>query len=183
MPAFIETGRLRLRPAHLGDAEALFALFNNWNVVRWLSSPQWPNTLQMTQAFLARVTGADPPEDYRVIEMEGMVVGGIGMRHDPVSRLQSGSGLQVGYWLGEPFWGKGVMSEAVRALVSDVFSDKAVPALYSGIFEGNHASLRIQEKLGFVVDGKAMMFSTPWQKELPHLNTVLTRENFEKNKK
>lgn len=178
----IETKRLKLRPARLDDAEAIFALFNNWNVVRWLASPNWPNSFEMTWAFLNKVAGENPPEDYRVIELEGDVVGGIGLRRALASHLQSAEGPHIGYWLGESYWGRGFMSEAAKALVSEIFSDMAVPTIYSGVFEGNGASLRIQEKLGFAVEGKTMMFSNPWQKEMPHLNTVLTRENFEKNR-
>lgn len=183
LPDVIETQRLRLRRATLADAEALFALFNNWNVVRWLARPQWPNEFGRTEDYLRNANRDARGEHYWVIERDLQVLGGISANIAPASAMQSGEGPHVGYWLGEPSWGKGYMSEAAEALVREIFSAMPVPFVYSGLFVCNTGSWRIQEKLGFAVEADNVLFCTPQGKELPHLSTVLSRENFEKNSK
>ncbi len=175
----IETSRLRLRPVALGDAATLFALFNNWNVVRWLSAPAWPASLELTTEHLRRSLQEGPSyEVYRVIEHEGVTLGGISWR-DRVATESRPGGPNIGYWLGEPFWGKGYMSEAVAGLVAELFASLPTDVITSGMFVGNGASLRVQQKLGFTVTGESMLFCTPQQAELPHLSTLLTRAQYE----
>lgn len=56
---------------------------------------------------------------------------------------------QLGYWLGEPFWGKGVATATARALVAHVFATLPFVRLAAGVFEWNQASMRVLEKAGF----------------------------------
>ena len=70
------------------------------------------------------------------------------------------------------------MSEAARGFIGHVFATIADNAIYSGAFTNNAASLRIQDRLGFTREGKAMYFSRPNGKEMPHVNTMLTRARF-----
>jgi RimJ/RimL family protein N-acetyltransferase len=106
------------------------------------------------------------------------VIGGIGMRVWPARPLQRGPGPFVGYWLGQPYWGSGYMTEASRGLIARIFAQRACDTIYSGAFAGNAASLRVQEKLGFVHDGKTLLYSTPRGGPHPHINTKLTRSAF-----
>lgn len=183
MRAMIETERLVLRPVRLDDVEAIFALFGNWNVIRWLSSPPWPQDIGMTRAYIAKCIELGPAfEDYRVILHEGAIIGVISFKLRGGNDAPRSGGASIGYWLGEPYWGHGFMSEAVKALVAAIFSAMPVPAIYSGVFDGNAPSLRILEKTGFTVSGRRTMFSNPHKTELPFLDVVLTRENFEKTK-
>lgn len=179
LPDVIETQRLRLRRATPADAEELFALFNNWNVIRWLARPQWPASFEGMEAFLETVNRDLRGPQYWVIERDHLALGGISARIQPASDHQSGEGPHIGYWLGEPYWGQGVMSEAAERLVGAIFAAMPAPAIYSGVFEGNHGSLRIQQKLGFAIESRAMMFSNPMGKEIPHVGTILTRAAFE----
>ncbi len=71
------------------------------------------------------------------------------------------------------------MTEAVRAFVQHIFTSPAVDAIYSGAFTENTASLRVQEKAGFVRDGDTTLFSKPRDGDFPHVNTMLTRARFE----
>ena len=171
------TARLRLRDARAGDEDFLFPLFANWEVIRWLSSPPWPYRREDMQRYVAD-DAAQSPETRFVITRDAAPIGLIGVRMRGASHIQRRPGPNIGYWLGEPYWGHGYMSEAVRAVAAHVFSDHAHDAIYAGAFVGNTASLRIQEKLGFVHDGQAMLFSNPHRKELPHINTVLARAAF-----
>jgi RimJ/RimL family protein N-acetyltransferase len=94
--------------------------------------------------------------------------------------LQRGPGPHIGYWLGRAFWNRGLMTEAARGVIARVFAATDASAIYSGVFEGNAASLRVQEKLGFVRDGTTLLLCNPrGGVELPHINTVLTRARFE----
>src|SRR6202043_3376382 len=86
-------------------------------------------------------------ERYLVIEEGATLVGGFAVRDHPADHLQRGPGPDVGYWLGRAFWNRGLMTEAVRGVVARVFAATAEPAIYSGVFDGNAASLRVQEKL------------------------------------
>ena len=56
---------------------------------------------------------------------------------------------ELGYWLGHPFWGRGLMSEAARELLRHGFEDLKMRAIWCGYYEGNERSKRVQEKLGF----------------------------------
>jgi RimJ/RimL family protein N-acetyltransferase len=76
-------------------------------------------------------------------------------------------------------WGRGYMTEAVRALARAVFGRGPHDAIFSGAFTDNAASLRVQEKTGFVRDGDTMLHARPRGSDFPHINTALTRSRFE----
>ena len=173
----LRTDRLLLRPMRPDDAAPLFALFNNWNVVRFLSSPPWPYTLDDARWFVrAAVTrAAELDEDVLAITHDGIFAGVIGVRFREANTLQRGAGPNIGYWLGEPLWGRGLMTEAVGLFVRHIFNATGSDAIYSGAFTENATSLRVQEKVGFVRDGDTTLFSKPRGGEFPHVNTVLKR--------
>ena len=75
------------------------------------------------------------------------------------------------------------MTEACRGLVARIFAAHACNTIYSGVFAGNVASLRVQEKLGFTRDGETLLHSTPRGGAFPHINTKLTRSAFEAHSK
>ena len=174
----IRTERLRLRPVREGDAEHLFALFANWEVMRWLSSPPWPYTRDHAAEFIDARMRPDRNFITAVIVRDDTFIGSLGAIVKPASANQRERGYNLGYWLGEPYWGHGYMSEAARAFVTYVFAAIPDNAIYSGAFVGNEASLRIQHKLGFEHDGNATLSSNPNGKEMPHVSTVLTRQRF-----
>jgi len=177
----IATDRLQLRPVAGADADAVFALFNNWNVVRYLSAPPWPYARTDAEDWIAMVT---PPDDGNgesvfAITHAGALVGVIGVRLRRESDLQRGAGPNIGYWLGEPHWGHGYMTEAGRGFLPMVFDRLGSDMVYSGAFTENVASLRVQKKLGFEPAGETMLFSRPRGGDYPHTNTALTKTRFE----
>ena len=175
----VRTARLQLRSPRASDAERLFPLFARWEVIRWLSSPPWPYRREDMQRYIDQhADGASAAETRFVICLEGAPIGVIGVRMRPASAVQRQAGPNIGYWLAQDYWGRGYMSEVLRGLVGHVFAATAHDAIYSGAFVGNAASLRVQEKVGFVRDGEAMLFANPHGKEMPHLDTVLTRAGF-----
>src|SRR5262245_1588553 len=179
--AEIRTARLLLRPLHDGDAEPMFALFANWEVARWLSAPPWPYTRSDAEAFIHRcMAGGPDAEAALAITHDGTLVGSVGVRMRAASHLQRGDGPNIGYWIGEPYWGRGYMTEALAGIVGHVFATRPDDAIYCGAFTHNVASLRVQEKVGFERDGETMLHSTPRGGDFPHINTMLTRARFSK---
>jgi RimJ/RimL family protein N-acetyltransferase len=179
-PPTLRTRRLLLRPPLPGDVDPLFALFDNWGVVQWLSGPPWPYTRQNMVDFLANpgVAAGGQPEAYCVIEYEGSAIGAVSWRMKEASHLQTRSGPNIGYWLGEPHWNRGFMTEAAGALAAHIFEKEQTATIYSGYFEGNDGSASVQRKLGFAVEGHTFLQSNPRAVELPHVNTALSRKTF-----
>jgi RimJ/RimL family protein N-acetyltransferase len=176
----IHTARLVLRALRLDDTEPLFALFNNWNVIRLLSSPPWPYRLADAQRFIRGSVEHAPgfDEELLAITQDGIFTGAIGVRMRQANALQRGPGPNIGYWLGEKFWGQGFMSEAVAAFVRFIFNTTDCDTIYCGAFAQNTASLRVQEKNGFLRDGVSTLYSNPRGADFPHVNTALTRDRF-----
>ena len=180
--ASIRTERLVLRPLGMADAEPIFALFADWQVVRLLSAPPWPYRVEDAQDFVRK--SLDPADEDGetsfAITRDDALIGGIGFRSRPASHLQRDAGPNIWYWLGRPYWGEGLMTEALRAMVRFLFEVADVEEIYSGAFVENVASLRVQEKVGFREDGQTMLASRPrGGAEFAHVNTVLPRLGFE----
>lgn len=91
------------------------------------------------------------PETFFAIAVGGEAVGGIGyvLQHD-VERVSA----EVGYWLGEPFWGRGITSEALAAVTRYAIEQHQLTRLFAVPFAYNTASCRVLEKAGYVVEGR-----------------------------
>lgn len=135
MSHVLKTDRLILRHPRVEDATAVAALVGNLNVSRWLTRVPHPYTDADATNFIdQQITGR---RKTFFIEMKDAVVGCIGT----VSEL--------GYWLGQPYWGQGIVTEAARAVTAHHFAD-GHDTLQSGHFVGNAASRNVLTKLGFV---------------------------------
>jgi RimJ/RimL family protein N-acetyltransferase len=172
----IRTERLLLRPLRPTDAEALFTLFASWEVIRWLTTPPWPYTIDDAQAFIAMQMAPDAAwRNYRVIALDGSLIGGMDAPSHSSARPRSPA---LGYWLGQPYWGRGYMTEAARAFIAHLFASGGRQTIYSGVLVGNDASLRVQEKLGFERTGEEMVYHTGRREKLPLVRTQLARARF-----
>ena len=91
------------------------------------------------------------PETFFAIAVNGEAVGGIGyvLQHD-VERVSA----EVGYWLGEPFWGRGITSEALAAVTRYAIEQHQLTRLFAVPFAYNTASCRVLEKAGYVLEGR-----------------------------
>lgn len=91
-----------------------------------------------------------PPTNF-AIELEGEAVGGVGLERlaDVFSVTAS-----IGYWLGEPFWGRGIGTAAVRFITDYAFTTFAVGRVEASVFDWNPASARVLEKAGFALEGR-----------------------------
>jgi len=174
----IRTARLVLRPLRAGDDTRIFELIAHWDILRFLSAPPWPYEREHARMFVSARMQPDVDAITCVITHEDALVGIIDAAIKPAANAQRARGYAIGYWLGQPYWGRGYMSEAARALIAHVFAVTGEETVYSGAVSENAASLRIQEKLGFVRDHEGMLYIPACGKELPSTNTVLTRARF-----
>ncbi len=92
----------------------------------------------------------DSPIVNLAIEMDGQAIGGIGLILNTDVYQYS---AELGYWLGEPYWNKGIGTEAVRQMVEYCFYYFDIVRIYAEVFETNKASMRILEKNGFYLEG------------------------------
>jgi RimJ/RimL family protein N-acetyltransferase len=174
----IRTARLVLRPLREGDDAHIFELIAHWDILRFLSAPPWPYEREHARTFVAACTQPDPNVITSAFTHGDVLIGIIGAVVKPAGSAQRERGYAIGFWLGQPYWGQGFMSEAARAFIAHVFEVTGAEAVYSGAASENAASLRVQEKLGFIRDGESTLFIPARRKEVPSTNTVLTRARF-----
>ena len=166
------TTRLQLRPIRRNDALRVQALCSNWDVARMLSRVPYPNPVELVEAW----TGAQAAAwksgaaynfaiELRALKHRESLIGVIGVARRDDGKAKGGikgdpgGGYEIGYWLGEPWWGQGLMTEAVGRIVEFARNDLRLDKLRSDYFADNPASGRIQEKCGFRVTGRGRLHS------------------------
>lgn len=143
----LETKRLLLRPWEESDAEECYRYAKNPAVgpaAGWAVHTSVEDSRQKIRKFLSG------KETYALVLKEtGMPIGSIGLHHN--SDLAKGEDeAELGYWLGVPYWGQGLVPEAAREMLRHAFEDLGLARVWCGYYEGNEKSRRVQEKLGFV---------------------------------
>jgi ribosomal-protein-alanine N-acetyltransferase len=109
-----------------------------------------PYTAADARAFIQLATGMKP-ETCFAIEVDGQAVGGIGyVLHDDVDRVSA----EIGYWLGETYWNRGITTEALGAVTALAIERHGLTRVYGVPFEYNLASCRVLEKCGYVLEGR-----------------------------
>jgi len=133
------------------DIPALVRHANNYNVWRNLRDRfPFPYTAVHGEAWV-RAAAQERPQTSLAIAVGGQAVGGIGLLpQDDVARYSA----EVGYWLGEEFWGRGLATEALQGFVPWCFDHFDLCRLYACVFEWNPASCRVLEKAGFTLEGR-----------------------------
>lgn len=145
-----DLGLARIRSWRSADAEALARHANNRSV--WINMRDrfpHPYTKADARAFLQSVVGADP-ETHFAIDCGGEAAGGIGYFLGTDVHRRS---AEIGFWLAEDFWGRGIMTAAVKALAARAFSRHDLARIHAFVFEWNPASMRVLEKCGFSREG------------------------------
>ena len=147
----IEIGRWQVRSFRPEDAEALARNANNRNVSRNMRDT-FPYPYELSDAHeWIEFAATQSPETHFAIADENDLVGGIGiMMQSDVNRLSA----EIGYWLGEPHWGQGVATAALRAVTEWAFDEFDLVRLYGEVFEWNPASGRVLEKAGYELEGR-----------------------------
>jgi len=139
----------RLRDPRSQDAASLARYANNRNV--WLNLRDGfphPYSVEDAKRFVAMAKEHRPPT-ILAIETAGAppeAIGAIGLRLQPdVERVSA----ELGYWIGEPFWGRGIVTAAVRAMVTYAFGTFELTRVFALPYTSNAASARVLEKAGF----------------------------------
>lgn len=140
-----------LRPWNLNDLSSLVKYANNFEIAKNLTD-QFPHPYKEEngKAFIEFAT-KDFPIHIFAIDIKGEAVGGIGIHpQQDVHRKNA----ELGYWLGQPFWGNGIISKAIPQVVDFGFNTYDITRIYARPYGGNIASLRVLEKCGFVLEGR-----------------------------
>ena len=133
------------------DAPALARNANNRKI--WINVRDRfpsPYTIEDAEGWVRHCARAMPSTDF-AIEVDGEAAGGIGVvLHDDVERVSA----ELGFWLGEPFWGRGITTEALRAVTAHALTAHGLTRIYALPFEWNTASCRVLEKAGYVLEAR-----------------------------
>jgi ribosomal-protein-alanine N-acetyltransferase len=146
----LETRRLILRPLAPADAPAIQRHFNNWNVIRNLASVvPWPYPDDGAETFIRQQSqkAAAGEETYHWVlvlrQGDGEAIGSISFRSQP-----AGAKGNRGFWLAEPYWNQGLMTEAVAAVNDFVFETLGLESFHVCNSASNAASRRVKQKTG-----------------------------------
>ena len=142
--------RCTLRPWRVGDESSLVQHANNRRVWRNLACLPHPYTAADADAWISRAAAQSPPTDF-AIAVQDEAVGGIGIE---IGRDVFFRSAEIGYWLGEAYWGRGIATEALRAMTEYAFTTFDLCRLQAGVFEWNPASMRVLEKAGYELEAR-----------------------------
>ncbi|MDR1756368.1 MAG: GNAT family N-acetyltransferase [Culturomica sp.] len=164
----METERLILRAWQESDAESLYRYARDPRIgpiAGWPPHTSVGNSREIIKSVLSVA------ETYALVLKEtGEAVGSIGlMTADTIHSAEIAAGeAEIGYWIGQPFWGRGLIPEAVRELLRHAFEDLQYSAVWCGYYDGNEKSKRVSEKCRFVYH------HTEYNKPVPLLNEYRT---------
>jgi RimJ/RimL family protein N-acetyltransferase len=146
----IQLSSCTIRSWQLSDAESLQRQADNRNVSKHLRDRfPYPYRIEQARAFLDFVAKQPKPTVW-AIDVGGAAVGGIGIElHSDVERVSA----EIGYWLGEAFWGRGIATDALEAVTVEAFTQFDITRLYAVPFADHIASVRVLEKAGYVREG------------------------------
>ena len=140
-----------LRPWTIDDAESLALYANNYEISKNLTDKfPHPYTLENAKAFIAFANG-DLPHFIQAIDINGQASGGIGIHFKTDIEYKN---AELGYWLAQPFWGKGIMTKAIGQMVDFGFSHYDINRIYARPFGSNVASQKVLEKAGFTLEAR-----------------------------
>lgn len=146
----LETKRLILRPWQESDAEELYKYACHPDIgpaAGWLPHTSIENSRNIIRSILSA------PETYAVVLKEtGLPIGSIGLMIGEKRNIKFAGEAEgeIGYWIGVPYQGQGLIPEAVSELIRHAFEDLHLEKIWCGYFDGNEKSKRVQEKCGFI---------------------------------
>ncbi len=170
----IFTQRLMLRPLQSSDCETLVCEFTNYNIVRNTARIPFPYHRDDAEDYLRFVGSLNPQSKSLAIAIKSAPQQLIGV----VSYLYSEDkkDAELGYWLSENHWGKGLMTEAALAMVDHAFRVSKTEKLVACYHDDNAVSAKILNRLGFSKTGTCTDFSKAQAKEVSVTNMTLTRD-------
>ncbi len=172
----LETERLILRPWAEEDAAECYRYAKDPDIgpaAGWPVHTSVENSREIIRNVLSK------PETYAIVLKEtGLPVGSIGLHRNDLATGDDEA--ELGYWLGKPYWGRGIVPEAARELLRHAFEDRNLARVWCGYYDGNEKSRRVQEKLGFSYQWASENVPVPQLGEVRkgHVN-CMTREEWE----
>lgn len=144
----LSTARLTLRPWHADDATSLFKYASDERVG---PAAGWPIHTSVEHSREVIETVFSHPEVYAVaLKAEDVAIGLVGLLIGKDSNFDIAEDeAEVAYWIGVPFWGQGLIPEAIQELMRHAFEDLGISALWCGYFADNEKSFKAQAKCGF----------------------------------
>lgn len=155
------------------DIPSLVRQANNRRVWRNLKDRfPHPYTTADAEQWIRQAT-EDTPETQFAIAIEDEIVGGTGLDlQTDVFRRSA----EIGIWLGEPYWGRGIATEAVRAMTSFAFAHFDVCRIFAGVFEWNPTGMRVLEKAGYSFEGRLRKSVTKDGQTIDQMLYAIVRE-------
>lgn len=154
MACLIEARRVNLRTVKKADAESIYHYIRDREIVRWTLIPQ-PYKRRQAYAFVRvsqRYARRKKPTmillgiEYRET---GEIIGGIGLHRIDYENKNA----EIGCWIGKPFRGRGLMTEAMRAAMKYAFTALKLKRITAQVFVGNVASMKMVGRCGFKREG------------------------------
>ncbi len=181
MAEILETARLVLRPLAEGDAPVLVRELNDLAIARNTARIPHPYHLDDALDFLRFVEGIGPQSRVAGVEEKAAPGDLVGVISYEWSKDKGDA--ELGYWYSQRVWGRGIGSEAARAMVDDAFLRAGHDRVIACYHNGNIASARILEKLGFEVTGPCSSYSRAQGREVPVTNLSLSRARWQSRRR
>lgn len=140
-----------LRPWKTDDLESLVKYANNWNIAKYLTD-QFPHpyTKESGEKFIEYASKGVPTNIFAIV-INKEACGGIGIH--PQNDIYK-KNAELGYWLAEPYWGKGIATKAIAEMVRYAFANFDIDRIFAKPFGSNAGSQRVLEKNGFILEGR-----------------------------
>ncbi len=179
----LETKRLILRRWEESDAEDLYEYARDPEV----GPPAgWPPHQSVDESREVIRTVFSGRECYAIcLKEDGRAIGAIELMLNGNTKMtDQDDECELGFWLGKPFWGRGIMPEAVQEMLRHAFEDCGMQKVWIGYYEGNVKSKRVQEKCGFRYQWKSENVEVPLlqEKRTGHVS-LMTKEDWEAKEK
>jgi RimJ/RimL family protein N-acetyltransferase len=142
----ISFGEFCIRSYEYSDKTAIVKYANNFNVSKLLRDQfPFPYTEEMAEMWLVHACNQDPESNFAIAN-DKELIGAIGIHfQEDVNRFSA----EIGYWLGEPFWNKGIISQALKLFTEFAFTNFELNRIFANVFEGNTASEKVLLKCGY----------------------------------
>lgn len=173
----LETERLILRSWREEDADDLYTYASDPDVGPPAGWP--PHTSVENSCEIIRTVLSEPDTFAVCLKENGKPIGSIGFHRNDLA--EDDDEYELGYWIGKPYWGQGLIPEASREMLRYAFEDLKMNRIWCGYYDGNEKSHRVQEKLGFVYQRKTEGIEVSLLGEIRtgHSN-LMTKERWQK---
>ena len=162
----LQTKRLVIKKPQIKDKKKLITELNNWEVVKWLTKVPFPYSDKDADNWINFLTVDNLQFN---IFLSNNLIGGVGLRKN--EHLID----ELGYWLGEKYWGNGYIPEVCSELLNYINKELKINKIQAGYIVGNVRSAKVLEKLGFNEIGKGSIFSLSRQEQMQDIKLELKK--------